>query len=299
MIAIFRNPNINFLGNRKKAYIFSLILIIIGIIGIIVRGGFKYGIDFTGGTLIQVRFEKALDITDVRKAISDIGLNAEIQSFGDANTYIIKYHVERDADEIVSSLSKTTGLTVSLERNETVGPSVGKELQKKAFVAIFVGLVLMLLYIWFRFDFKFGLGAIIALFHDVFITIGIYTLLGKEITIPIVAALLTILGYSINDSIVISDRIRDHLKKFGKVIPYGKVEEIFNRAVNDTLSRTIITSFTTLLVLLSILIFGGPVIFDFAFALAIGVIIGTYSSIFVVAALVVDWIQFKRRKAKS
>ncbi len=299
MVSFFKNPNYNFIGNRRKAFIVSLTLILIGIISIIAHGGLRYGVDFTGGNLLQVKFEKTVDVGKIRSCIRDAGIkNAEIQSFGEPTSFLIRYQVNIDADKVVSDLSKTFNQHVKLMRNESVGPRVGKELQRKAFWALVIGLLLMLIYISFRFDFYFGMGSVIALFHDVFITVGIFSLLNKEFTISIVAALLTIVGYSINDSIVISDRIREERKKYGHKVSFERIVQVFNKAINDTLSRTIITSLTTLVVLISILIFGGPVIFDFALSLTIGVIVGTYSSIFVVAALVIEW-QLAQRKKKT
>lgn len=302
---IFKNPNYDFIGFRRKAFVVSGILILLGIISIIVHGGLRYGIDFTGGTLVQIKIEgKVVDISQIRKYVKKAGVpGAEIQNFGDKNTFLVKYKatVQKDPGDLVKFLSQKLGTEVILERTERVGPRVGKELQRKALEAILIGLLLMLIYIWIRFDLKFGVGSVLALFHDVFITIGIFSLLNKEITIPIIAALLTIVGYSINDSIVVSDRIRENMRKYGKIKPrIDKLIETFNRSINDTISRTIITSFTTLLVLIVILIFGGPVIFNFALAITIGIVVGTYSSIYVVASLVVEWESYmsKRRKKK-
>lgn len=288
----FRNPNIDFLGMRRYAFVVSGALILLSLITLIAKGGPRYGIDFTGGTLAQVHIDGKIDIGKLRQAVFDAGIkSAEIQNFGSANDFLIKYKEDIDASDLVNALKQSLGVDIRLDRTEEVGPRIGEELKKKALLALLVGLALMLIYISFRFDFKFGVGSIIALFHDVFITIGIFSLLNREITIPIVAALLTIIGYSINDSIVVSDRIRENLRKLGKVIALPKFISTVNRSLNETLSRTVITSLTTLIVLISILIFGGPVIFDFAFALTVGVIVGTYSSIFVVAALVVEWTQ--------
>jgi preprotein translocase SecF subunit len=184
-------------------------------------------------------------------------------------------------------VSKIDGV-VRLERSEEVGPRVGRELRNKAIQALVIGLILMLLYISVRFNYRFGIGTVLALFHDVLIALGLFTLLNKEVTTAIVAAFLTIVGYSINDSIVVSDRIRENLKKLGGKVPLSRFKQVVNQSINETLSRTVLTASTTLLVLIAILIFGGPVIFDFAFALATGIVVGTYSSIFVVAALVVE-----------
>ena len=288
----FRNPNVDFVGMRRYAFIVSGALIVLSLVTLLVRGGPRYGIDFTGGTLAQVHIDRKIDIGKIRQAVFDAGIkSAEIQNFGSPNDFLIKYKEEVDASDLVKALKQSLGVDIRLDRTEEVGPRIGQELKKKALLALLVGLALMLIYITFRFDFKFGVGSIFALFHDVFITIGIFSLLNKEITIPIVAALLTIIGYSINDSIVVSDRIRENLRKLGKVIVLPKFISTVNRSLNETLSRTVITSLTTLIVLISVLIFGGPVIFDFAFALTVGVIVGTYSSVFVVAALVVEWTQ--------
>jgi len=288
----FRNPDVDFVGMRRYAFIVSGALIVLSLVTLLVRGGPRYGIDFTGGTLAQVHIDGKIDIGKIRQAVFDAGIkSAEIQNFGSPNDFLIKYKEEVDASDLVKALKQSLGVDIRLDRTEEVGPRIGQELKKKALLALLVGLALMLIYITFRFDFKFGVGSIFALFHDVFITIGIFSLLNKEITIPIVAALLTIIGYSINDSIVVSDRIRENLRKLGKVIVLPKFISTVNRSLNETLSRTVITSLTTLIVLISVLIFGGPVIFDFAFALTVGVIVGTYSSVFVVAALVVEWTQ--------
>lgn len=230
----------------------------------------------------------------------DAGLKSvEIQTFGDPSTFLLRYKENYDADDLAKLITQKTGLKVIVERNESVGPRVGKELQIKALEALTIGLFLMLIYIWIRFDLAFGIGSVIALFHDVFITIGLLSLLNREFTIQIVAALLTIVGYSINDSIVVSDRIREELRKYSQGVSVKKMIEIFNSSINATLSRTVITSLTTLIVLISILLFGGPVIFDFALALTIGVIVGTYSSIFVVASLVIEWRLYKIRKTQA
>jgi len=283
-----KNPNFDFLGKRKFAYVISGILVLLGLY-IVIFGKVKYGIDFTGGTLVQIKFDKTIDIGRVRSALGKIGLSkAEIQYFGSNKEVLIKYQRNIDASDIVKILKKETGLEVCLMRTEKVGPRIGKELQQKAIKAVLIGIFLMLIYISFRFDFRFGVAAIIALFHDVLVGLGIYTLAGREVNTYIIAALLTIIGYSINDSIVISDRIRENLRK-GRPRKLPGLVDLFNRSLNQTLSRTIITSFTTLLVLIVLLIVGGPVIFDFAFILAIGVVVGTYSSIFVVASLVIDW----------
>ena len=301
MITFFKNPNYDFIGKRRIAFGISLFFILLGIVSIIVHGGLKYGVDFTGGNLVQIKLEKPYDVGKLREILrKDAGLKSvEIQTFGDPSTFLLRYKENYDADDLAKLITQKTGLKVIVERNESVGPRVGKELQIKALEALTIGLFLMLIYIWIRFDLAFGIGSVLALFHDVFITIGLLSLLNREITIQIVAALLTIVGYSINDSIVVSDRIREELRKYSQGVSVKKMIEIFNSSINATLSRTVITSLTTLIVLISILLFGGPVIFDFALALTIGVIVGTYSSIFVVASLVIEWRLYKIRKAQA
>ena len=301
MITFFKNPNYDFIGKRRIAFGISLFFILLGIVSIIAHGGLKYGVDFTGGNLVQIKLEKPYDVGKLREILrKDAGLKSvEIQTFGDPSTFLLRYKENYDADDLAKLITQKTGLKVIVERNESVGPRVGKELQIKALEALTIGLFLMLIYIWIRFDLAFGIGSVIALFHDVFITIGLLSLLNREFTIQIVAALLTIVGYSINDSIVVSDRIREELRKYSQGVSVKKMIEIFNSSINATLSRTVITSLTTLIVLISILLFGGPVIFDFALALTIGVIVGTYSSIFVVASLVIEWRLYKIRKTQA
>jgi len=297
MFQIFKSPHYDIIGKRRIAFLFSGALILIGAISIFLHGGLKYGIDFTGGTLIQIHVDKPLDIASLRGFVANAGVkDAEIQNFRTLGDFLIKYKAQVKVSKVKEEIEKATGATVEIHRTELVGPRIGKELQRKAVWAILIGLLLMLIYITFRFDFKFGVGAVLALFHDVFITLGFLSIFNMDIDITIIAALLTIVGYSINDSIVVSDRIRENLKKLGRKFPIDKFIDTINRSINETLSRTVITSLTTIFVLLAILIFGGPVIFDFAFALTVGVIIGTYSSIFVVAALVVEWTATRERK---
>lgn len=286
----FKITNIDFLGKRFFTYIISSFFVFSGILLIIIKGP-KYGIDFTGGTIVQLKFQKIISPEKLRNEIIKMGIkSAEIQKYGSEKEYLIKYSERIDPDIIVNNFKRSLDDEVIIERTESVGPRVGKELQYKALEAVLIGMVLMLIYIALRFNFKFGVAAVVALFHDVIITLGIMVLLGREITIPLIAALLTIVGYSINDSIIVSDRIRENLKKMK-----GNFLEIANKSINQTLSRTIITSGTTLLVVISLLLFGGPVLRDFSLALFIGIIVGTYSSIFIVAALVCDWERKRKR----
>ena len=297
---LLSNPQIEFVGRRYIGFALSGILILLSL-GVILTKGIRYGIDFTGGTLIQIN--APVDIATLREALSRAfpGESYEVQNFGDPHEFLIRTgRVITSESDFERKLQEALGVTIRVDRVETVGPRVGKELRQQAMVAIFLSLVLMLAYIWFRFNLLFGVGSVLALFHDVLITLGIYTLLGREVTIPIIAAFLTIVGYSINDSIVVSDRVRENLRKLGRKEP--SIEEfgrILNRSVNETLSRIILTSGTTLIVLLTLLFLGGAVIFDFAFALAVGVVVGTYSSIFVVVNLVYEWTRLRKGGAPA
>lgn len=292
--------NIDFIGKRKLALIFSIVLIFISLASLVVHGGPHYGIDFAGGTLVQVQFERQTDAREINSALSHLELGSPVvQSFGDdTNEFLIR--VERTTSElqgisvqITQELEKVYGAgQVDIRRVEMVGPQVGKDLRNKGIKAIFYAMLGILAYISWRFEFRFAVGAIVALLHDVMITLGIFSLFGKEIDLPIIAAFLAIIGYSLNDTIIVYDRIRENLGKYNK----ESFMFILNRSVNETLSRTIITSGTTLLVVLCLFVLGGGVIHNFAFAMLIGVVIGTYSSIFVASPLLLLWHQ---KAAKS
>ncbi len=290
MLRLIKETHIHFIKHRRKAYVLSTCFILVGIASLIVRGGPNYGIDFTGGSLLQLHFDKPISTEEIRGSLARVELEkAVIQKLMGGNDFLIQMKRSpetRMGNVIISILEEDFPDNLPrIDREEEVGPKIGAELQRKALWFILGGILVMLGYISFRFDFRFAVGAVVALIHDVVVTIGVFSLLNKEITIPIIAAILTVVGYSVNDSIIISDRIRENLKTMrGEVF-----ENIVNTGLNQVLSRTIITSLTTILVLLSVLIFGGKVISDFAFALLIGVIVGTYSSIFIVAAIVVEW----------
>jgi len=297
------NSNFNFIGKRKIARIFSIALILIGVGSLIIQGGPKLGIDFTGGTSLRLRFEKGVPIGDVRSAIASLGIgNAEIKNFGDSADILIRVQEQETSgagitDAIKAELSKVFPDNPYVERSkDSVGPKIGAELRTKTITSILIALVGMLIYITWRFEFKFAVGAIVALFHDVIITLGVFSILQLEISLPIIAAFLTIVGYSLNDTIVIFDRIRENLK----VLRRETYESIVNTSLNQSLTRTIITSLTTLIVVLILYFFGGSVIHNFAFALIIGVIIGTYSSIFVASPIVIDWeLRSQEKKSKA
>ncbi|MFH1689174.1 MAG: protein translocase subunit SecF [Candidatus Eisenbacteria bacterium] len=295
--------HINFLGHRRGAFILSMAFIAIGLVSLVIQGGPKMGIDFEGGILLQVQFERAVSAESIRDAIAEMGLgDSEIQHFGSGREAIIRTRGTGGEDltgAILEALNDAhPDNEADVRRQELVGPKVGAELKKKASLAIFYALLLILAYISIRFEFKFAVGAVAALVHDVLITLGLFSLTGRELSLPVIAGFLTVVGYSLNDTIVIYDRIREDRRKL-----YGKsFVEIVNTSLNESLSRTIVTSLTTLLVVLCLFFFGGEVIKDFAFALMVGVIVGTYSSLYVASPLVVEWeihAESRRRRKHS
>lgn len=284
------NTNINFVGHRKVALIFSWILIMIGIFSVVSKGGLNFGLDFAGGSLVQVKMSRVTTAAEVRKTLAPIELKGmTIQQVGElSDEFLIKAQessskTESLADNVQKTLEGHYGAgTVDIRRAEMVGPQVGKELRSKGLLAIVYSIIGMLLYITFRFEFRFGIGVVIALLHDVLITLAIFSVFNKEIDLTVVAAVLTIVGYSVNDSVIICDRIRENLARHVG----HKLDWIINRSLNDTLSRTIMTSGITLLSVLSLYFFGGEVIRNFALAMIIGIIVGTHSSIFVAAPVI-------------
>tara|TARA_B100001559_G_scaffold302039_1_gene289452 strand:- start:229 stop:1137 length:909 start_codon:yes stop_codon:yes gene_type:complete len=275
--------NYRFVDYFKKFNILSLILVLISLVFVVFKG-LNYGIDFKGGTLIEIRLEnKNVNVSDIRNSIKKINLgDVNVKNFGEDGDFLIKIEKKLNNNETLISKIKTTLdqdllEDVNYRRIESVGPKVSAELLKSGIISIGLALLMMLFYIWFRFEWQFSLGSIIALFHDIIITVGVFSLLSIEINLSIVAAVLTIVGYSMNDTVVIYDRIRENLSKYNKL----EIDQISNLSVNETLSRTLITSVTTLLALFSIFILGGEILKGFSFAMILGVIIGTYSSIFV------------------
>jgi preprotein translocase subunit SecF len=340
---------INFVGFRRHAVIISGILILISIVSLIAHGGPNLGVDFKGGTLIQIKVPSEVGISELRASLEIMGLNdAQVQRFGDLNVneYVVRIEMvetglEQISDQIKDALEKRFGDdTVEIRRVEMVGPKAGRELTDKALFAMFFAILFIAVYISGRFEtkwmpsalmaiaigipsyllkdfvglsflvllvvgitialcillrFRFALGAVVALVHDVIITVGVFSLLDKQFTLPIVAALLTIIGYSLNDTIVVFDRIRENVKKLRRQTP----KEVINISINETLSRTILTSVTTLVVVIVLFLFGGGVIHDFAFALLIGVIVGTYSSMFVASPILLFLEERGRRVRRS
>ena len=277
------NNRINFSKYFKVANIFSVLAALISILFLFFKG-LNYGVDFKGGTLLEIRIEnKNIQIQDLRSSldIPELG-DVNVKQFGVVGDFLIKFEKNANENEkfitdLKNIITKKINSEVNFRRVETVGPKVSSELLKQGITAIILALSAMLFYIWIRFEWQFSLGAIIALMHDVIITLGVFSILSFEVNLSIVAAVLTIVGYSMNDTVVIFDRIRENLLKYSKI----KTNEIADISVNETLSRTVITSLTTLLALFSIFILGGEILKGFSFAMILGVLIGTYSSIFV------------------
>jgi preprotein translocase subunit SecF len=296
--------NFDFVGKMNIGFIVSAILIILSIASVISHGGVNLGIDFTGGSIVQIKFHgNVTDASGIKDALQPMQFKTvDVQQYGDQvdNEFLIRVSrvAEKEgglSDEMKATLEKSYGAgTVTIRSSEMVGPKVGKDLRKKGRNAIIAAIICIFFYITFRFEFKFASGAVAALIHDVIITIGAMSLMNKEFNLTIIAALLTVVGYSINDTVVVYDRIRENLRKLRK----KKFEDIINKSINETLSRTLLTSLTTLVVLTCLLLFGGGVIHNFAFAMIVGLVVGTYSSMFVASPVVILW-QKKGSASKS
>jgi preprotein translocase subunit SecF len=308
---ISNNLNINFMALRRPAYIFSITLMVIAVASLAMRG-LNYGIDFTGGYLIEVGYEEAVELNDVRDLLVKNGINgAIVQHFGAQKDVLVRLvpkgdmqegveHAAAVSDQILSIL-KQGNVEVSMRRVEFVGPQVGGELKNKGGLAMLLALVGIMIYIMIRFEWKFSVGAVAALAHDVLITLGVFSILQPDFDLTVLAALLAVIGYSLNDTVVVYDRIRENFHRLRK----GSPAEIVNSSINQTLSRTLMTSGTTLLVVASLFILGGEVIHSFALALLVGIGIGTYSSIYVASPLVLalglsreDMLQVKKEGAQ-
>ncbi|MGU9957816.1 MAG: protein translocase subunit SecF [Arenicellales bacterium WSBS_2016_MAG_OTU3] len=307
-----KDTNLDFLGKRKMALVISMILIIIGIASLVTRG-LNFGIDFTGGTLVEVGYDEAIEISSVRGALQDAGFDdVVVQYFGTASDVMIRLPADDEknavtvSDEIMQVLRASVGETLAenaqgglqqcsndgasgdcslqMRRVEFVGPQVGDELTNQGSLAMLYALIGILIYVAWRFEWRFAVGSVAALVHDVLITVGLFSLLQLDFSLAVLAAILAVVGYSLNDTIVVFDRIRENFRKMRK----GDAKHIMNTSINQTLRRTVLTSLTTLLVVLTLLILGGEVIRGFAAALLIGVIVGTYSSIFVASPVVLS-----------
>ena len=288
-----KKTNINFISKQKFTAFLSIALIIAGITSLIMKGGPLLSIDFTGGTVAQVKFENPVELAQLRSILSEYGFKgAEIVEFGSPDEVLIKTQFSGSSSEISEKLTLALGKTFTLRRVESVGPKIGKELQNDALKAIGLALLLILIYITFRFDRYYALGSVMALIHDVLITLGVFSLLDYEINLSIIAAFLTIVGYSLNDTIVVFDRIRENIPKYLK----KTLNDVVNLSLNETLNRTVITSLTTMMVVVILFVWGGKVINLFAFALIVGIFIGTYSSLFVASPVMVF---FEKRSSKT
>mgnify|MGYP005838778363 CR=1 FL=1 len=287
---LIKNPNLPFMSWRKYGFILSGLLVIIALILIFAKGP-RLGVDFAGGALVWVKFEKPIEVVDIRSSLGRIGQEqASIQKLAGTNEFVIRSVTKTDPDAFANSVLEQlkndfVDNPIDLRAKETVEPKISQELTRNTIIGVLVALFLMGMYVWFRFDLRFGFASVIAILHDLLITIAALILTGREFTIVIVGALLTIVGYSINDTIVISDRVRENRKKV-RGIPFI---DLINTSINETFSRTMLTGLFVIITLFLLFFLGGPVIADFAFTLIVGLVFGTYSSTFVVCALVTEW----------
>jgi len=303
MLQMFVNTRYDFIGKRRLAYFISLVVTLIGLGHIAWQGGLRYGIDFSGGTLVQVRFQQATSVDALRGALDRVRLGESvIQQFGDPQEYLIRVTASsgslEETSKRVDQAIRQAGLPgFEVRRLEFVGPQVGRDLQLQAVYAVVAGMIGILIYTALRFDFKGGVAAIIALLHDVLVSLGALSIAGREMSLPVLAALLTIVGFSINDTIVVFDRIRE--SRVRGLRKGESLADVINTAINQTLSRTVLTSLTVFMVVAVLYMFGGEVLRDFAFALLVGVITGTYSSVFVAAPIIVDWEGWGQRRQRG
>lgn len=299
MNIIKNTTKIDFVGHQFKAFLFSGIIIVGSVLSMFVQG-LNFGIDFSGGTLLQIRFSQEISLHEIRKALENIGLgDVTIQEVGSPQEVMIRVEKvdeqqqKRQIEEIMASINTLSGDSPpDLRRVEFVGPQVGRELIERGLLAVFYSTFAILAYVWWRFELPYGVGAVLAMIHDPFVIVGFFSITQREFTLTVVAAILTVIGYSVNDTIVVFDRIREERKRRKN----QSLSEIINIAINATLSRTIITSWTVVLVLLAMVVVGSSVIFDFSLAMLIGVVIGTYSSIFVASPVV---LLMEKRKPRT
>ncbi|MDP2326390.1 MAG: protein translocase subunit SecF [Gammaproteobacteria bacterium] len=286
-----KKTTINFLGVRKPSFVLSAILMI-GSLILVIPGvrGLNFGIDFTGGVLLELGYQGAADLPDIRKRLAANGFaDAQVQNFGTASDVLIRV-LPREAvagqavAEQILGVLKAGNTSAELRRTEFVGPQVGDELAEQGALAMLMAMLMILVYIGIRFQWKFAVGAIVATLHDPIITLGVFAILGLTFDLSVLAAMLAIIGYSVNDTIVVFDRIRENFRKIRR----GTPEEIMNLSINETMSRTIMTAFTTLLVVIAMLVFGGETLRGFSAALIVGILVGTYSSVFVASGLALE-----------
>jgi preprotein translocase subunit SecF len=300
MFELIKNVNIDFLGKRKLAGMISGAIILAGLVSIVLHGGPLYSIDFEGGTEIQVLFTESTSVESVRGALTEIGYgDAMIRGFGNDDEFLIHVKTATQSEEQVNTireaLASIHGGSYEVRRLETVGPKIGKELRGDMISAVLIAMAGIVIYISIRFQFMYAIGALVALTHDILITLGLFSLLNMEISLSVLAAFLFIVGYSLNDTIVVFDRVRENAKEKR----HDTFMSVINLSLNQTLNRTVITSLTTLTVVLILLFFGGEVIKPFAFALTIGLVVGTYSSIFVASPVVLAWDENQKKKKNS
>jgi len=288
MRQLIQGSNIDFMGLKGAAWVVSGVVLAIAILAILIRG-LNLGVDFTGGYTIQAAYEEAPILNEVRASLADAGFEeAVVQNFGSSTEILIRMAPQPGAsnvevsNEVEAALQPSSEKNIEIQRVEFVGPQVGEELREKGGMAVLLALVGIIIYIWFRFEKKFSVGSVAALVHDVVLTVGVFALFQVEFDLTILAAILAVIGYSLNDTIVVFDRIRENFRTMRS----GTAAQVMNASINQTLSRTLVTSATTLLVLLSLFFLGGKIIHGFALALIIGVIVGTYSSIFVASTAV-------------
>jgi preprotein translocase subunit SecF len=282
---LFRDSNFDFIKNRKIAYTISAVIILIGLISIIFQG-FNFGIDFSGGTLLQLRFDKSVSTVEIRNILGEFNLSqSTIQNLSENEFVIRTENIDTERRKEILSVLKEKLANPEVLRMETVGPIMGEALKRSFLYALIFAFIGIILYVTVRFEFKFSVVSILALFHDCLIVLGIFSLLRKEISIQIVAAILTIIGYSVNDTIIILDRLRENIKFKTR----ETFEDLINLSINQTLNRTIFTTLTTIFPIVTLYFFGGTILSDFALALLLGMVVGTYSSIFISSPLLIEW----------
>ena len=303
MLQIFVDPQFDFIGKRRWAYLASVVFILIGLGSMAAKGGLRYGIDFSGGTLIQVRFERAVPVERIRASLERIQMGESvIQEFGDPREFILRLPLaETSAEAVTRRVQEALGADAALgkaeiRRVEFVGPQVGRDLQIQALYAVLWSMAGILIYIAIRFDFKGGFASVAAIIHDVLVCLGAMSLTNREMSLPLLAGLLTIIGYSVNDTIVAYDRVRENR---GKGLRRGQpFASQINAAINQTLSRTVLTALTTFFSTLVLYLFGGKVLEDLAFVLTVGVITGTYSTVYIAGSLIVEWTAWMEGRAR-
>lgn len=282
---LFRDKNFNFIKNRKIAYTISAVIILVGLISFIFHG-FNFGIDFIGGTLLQLKFDKSVSTAEIRKVLGEFNLSqSTIQKLSENEFVIRTENIDSEKRKEILSVLKEKLANPEVLRMEAVGPVIGEDLKRSSLYALIFAFIGIILYVTLRFEFKFSIVSILALLHDCLIVLGIFSLLRKEITIQIVAAILTIIGYSVNNTIIILDRLRENIKFKTRDI----FENLINLSINQTLTRTIFTTLTTIFPILTLYFFGGIILSDFALALLLGMVAGTYSSIFIASPLLIEW----------